>query len=45
MLLVVALDGSVSAVWPATDVSALGCLLCELVTGAPPYTGTTEQVL
>jgi WD40 repeat protein len=35
-------DGVVS---PATDIYALGCVLYQLLTGAVPYSGTTEQVI
>lgn len=36
------LDGRVSR---ATDTYALGCALCELLTGEPPFGGTLHQVI
>ena len=36
--------GEISRVCPATDVFALGSMLCEILTGQPPVTGNTDDV-
>jgi hypothetical protein len=37
--------GDVEALDERCDVFALGALLCEILTGLPPYTGTRDEVL
>ena len=37
--------GDVARTDKRSDVFSLGAILCEILTGAPPYTGTTEEVV
>ncbi len=37
--------GEVEKIDPRSDVFSLGCVLCEILTGAPPYTGKGREVL
>jgi serine/threonine-protein kinase len=38
-------EGDIAAVGPATDISALGAILYELLSGQAPYVGATREVL
>lgn len=37
--------GDVQNIGPASDVFSLGALLCEILTGSPPYSGNNEEAV